>query len=141
MIDVLTFDGKFRFLSNFFPVQVEGPGGIKFSSVEHAYQASKTLDPVEWEEIFWASSPAKAKAIGRNVKIRWEWEQIKLSVMEDLVRQKFCNQKLYNELLKIDGMIVEGNWWGDKFWGVDIKTNVGQNHLGKILMKIRDEGL
>jgi hypothetical protein len=35
--------------------------------------------------------------------------------------------------------LVEGNRWGDQFWGVDLRTGLGENHLGKILMKVRDE--
>ena len=35
--------------------------------------------------------------------------------------------------------LIEGTWWKDTFWGIDLKTGQGQNHLGQILMEIRDE--
>lgn len=35
-------------------------------------------------------------------------------------------------------MLEEGNWWGDKFWGVGIKTREGYNHLGKVVMCVRE---
>ena len=35
--------------------------------------------------------------------------------------------------------LVEGNAWHDVFWGVDVRTGEGENHLGRILMAIRNE--
>lgn len=138
-IDVLEFKDKFRWLSNFYPCRIMGPGNFPYSSLEHAYQASKSLNPQDWEVIFWAESPGKAKKIGQTLSIRNDWSDIKLAIMSNLLRQKFKPGHFLDMLLEIDGIIVEGNHWGDKFWGVDIKTRVGQNHLGKILMQIRDE--
>jgi len=57
--------------------------------------------------------------------------------MEDIVRSKFVNNPLL--YVKLDETnpheLVEGNWWGDKYWGVC--KGVGENKLGKILMKVR----
>lgn len=54
------------------------------------------------------------------------------------MRVKFRNPELRDKLVATgDAEIVEGNWWGDKFWGVC--RGVGENHLGKILMRIRTE--
>lgn len=58
--------------------------------------------------------------------------------MEDLLRLKFSNREVANLLILTgDEELIEGNWWGDKFWG--IYNGEGENHLGKLLMKIRGE--
>ena len=63
---------------------------------------------------------------------------MKLKVMEDILRIKFSIPKLKQDLLNTGEVeLVEGNWWKDDFWGVC--TEKGQNHLGKILMKLRKE--
>ena len=78
--------------------------------------------------------------IGKIVCLREDWEEVKLKVMEDLVRIKFQNQELREKLLETGSLkIEEGNDWGDVFWGVDLETGEGENNLGKIIMKIRNE--
>ena len=61
--------------------------------------------------------------------------------MEEIVRAKFYqNPQLAEKLIATaDRKIVEGNTWHDTFWGVDAATGKGENHLGVILMKIREE--
>jgi hypothetical protein len=136
MID--KFDGtEFRFLSNFYASKVM-LDDIEFPTVEHAFQAAKTLDIEERLTIKEASTPGVAKIMGRHVTLRADWEEIKISVMENLVRQKFQDAILRERLLSTGHQIlVEGNTWHDTFWGV--YNNVGANNLGKILMKIRAE--
>lgn len=132
---VLGFSGKYRFMSNFSASEVE-LDGLKYPTVEHAYQAAKTADPTERRRIREADSPSKAKKLGQQVKLRADWEEVKLQIMEDLLIQKFSDPALKQKLLDTgDGYLEETNTWGDKFWGV-CKGN-GKNHLGKILMKIR----
>lgn len=36
-----------------------------------------------------------------------------------------------------DRMLIEGNDWGDTFWGM--VDGEGENNLGKILMRVREE--
>ena len=131
------FRGQYRFLSNFYPCLIEFEGNV-YISVEHAFQAAKTLDEDWRESIFWARTPSDAKRIGRKVPLREDWEEIKLSVMENLLRQKFNIFDFKSALLATgDEELIEGNWWGDTFWGVC--NGQGENHLGKLLMKIRSE--
>ncbi len=136
MID--KFDGKYRFLSNFFP-SVVSLDGFPFPTVEHAYQAAKTKDMGERAVIRLQSSPAKAKKLGSKLTLIPGWDLYKLGIMERLVRDKFFNHKELATLLIATGEeeLVEGNWWGDKYWGVC--NGEGENHLGKILMKVRNE--
>lgn len=67
------------------------------------------------------------------------WNEIRVTVMTNLVTQKFQKNKYLAQLLWLTGdkTLVEGNNWGDTFWGVDLHSGVGGNHLGKILMNIR----
>ena len=75
------------------------------------------------------------------VNLRPDWEDVKVQVMEDIVRAKFTQNPYLGDWLfnTGDSELIEGNNWGDTTWGVDIKTKKGKNLLGKILMKIRDE--
>lgn len=136
------FIGKYRFLSNFFPAEVEYEGMV-YPSVEYAFQAAKTDVEDERKEIRTAPTPGKAKRLGRKVTLRPDWDKVKESVMEGLVRQKFTRHRpLAAELLETgDSPLIEGNDWGDVTWGMVKKGGEwsGKNLLGTILMKVRNE--
>lgn len=136
MID--KFEGQYRFLSNFWPCTVFYEGMI-FPSSEHAYVAAKTLDVNKRAEIAEVETAGQVKRLGRKLVLREDWDEVKLSVMEEIVRNKFLqNPQLAGMLVDTgDEELVEGNTWGDVFWGEC--QGVGGNHLGKILMKIREE--
>jgi len=134
MID--SFKGENRFLSSFWPCEVE-LDGVTYESVEHAYQAAKTVVPEEREKFRYAATAGIAKRLGRSVTMRDDWDDVKLSVMRDLVTQKFSDPSLRALLDETKGkQLIEGNHWGDVFWGVC--KGKGENHLGKILMEVRD---
>ncbi len=149
MLKIGSFDGPNRFLSNFYPSDVlpylkgiprDQIGCVCLCpTVEHAYQAAKTVRQEERATILAAKTPAEAKKLGRYVTLRQDWETIRLLVMEDLVRQKFSNHPGLKVKLLATGeaLLLEGNYWGDRYWG--ICRGVGENHLGKILMKVRAE--
>ena len=117
--------------------------GIRFfKSAEHAYQSEKALWPDIRRDIIEASSPGKAKRLGSKTRLRKDWEYIKLERMLTIVRRKFNNALLGKWLLETgDRELVELNNWGDKFWGMVVEEGkmVGENHLGKILMIVREE--
>lgn len=133
-----SFRGKYNFLSNFIiaPVFLDD---VQYPSVEHAFQAAKTLDNKEREKIRKAPSAGTAKKLGRSVTLRKDWNILRISVMEDLVRQKFTKYEDFRWALIATGTeeLQEGNTWGDSFWGT--VDGVGENYLGKILMYIREE--
>jgi len=132
---ITQFSGEYRFLSNFWPAQVS-LDGIQYPTVEHAYQASKTLDEQDREWIQRAQSPAVAKRRGGTVLPRPDWTSVKLQIMRNLVQQKFEHPDLRSRLMATeDAELVEGNTWGDTFWGVC--NGRGSNHLGIILMEVR----
>ena len=134
-----SFRGKYYFLSNFFPAEVTY-NGLTYQNNEAAFQAQKTYSKEERIE-FTTLEPRDAKRRGRRVRLRRDWEQVKDRIMEEIVRAKFSqNGELKEQLLATgDAQLVEGNRWNDRYWGVDIRSGVGENHLGKILMKVRSE--
>ncbi len=133
-----SFMGPWRFLSNFHhsPIFL---GGTEYPTVEHAYQASKSLNPEDKEAIRLAPTPGKAQRMGQKVVLRSDWEEVKDSIMEACLRSKFCIGSPETTSLLLTGgrKLVEGNTWGDTYWGVC--QGVGKNRLGELLMKIRAE--
>jgi ribA/ribD-fused uncharacterized protein len=128
------FDGEYRFLSNFYSARVK-MGKFDYPSVENAYQAAKSHG---MDTRLLVCSAGEAKKLGKLGILRPDWEEVKLGIMEDLLRQKFSIPELQEKLLATgDATLIEGNWWGDTFWGVC--RCKGENHLGILLMKIRDE--
>jgi ribA/ribD-fused uncharacterized protein len=146
MID--KFEGRWAFLSNFYPSEIEHQG-IKYPSVEHFYVAMKVNDEqlidgkyyTPYDFRLYAASIKTAgnvKRLGRKVKLRKDWDSYKLKVMNLAIREKFKDQKLAQMLMDTgDQDLIEGNWWGDTVWGVC--NGIGQNNLGKILMDVRNE--
>lgn len=134
-----SFRGKYYFLSNFFPAPIIYDGLI-YQNNEAAFQAQKTLEKTD-RKVFTQLAPAEAKRRGRHVRLRDDWEEIKDGIMEEIVRAKFSqNPKLKAELLATgEAQLIEGNTWNDRYWGVDVRSGIGKNHLGKILMKVRSE--
>ena len=135
MID--RFMKEYRWLSNFYTCDVEYRG-LKFKSAEAAFQAQKC--PIAAKS-FTRLSPNKAKAKGRAMPLRSDWETVKDTIMYDIVKAKFNqNEDLKQALLDTgDEELVEGNTWNDLYWGRDLYTNKGKNKLGQILMKVREE--
>lgn len=132
------FKGKHRFLSNFWSVEIEYKGKV-YPTLEHAYQAAKTLEESWRERIRGAESAGKAKKLGRRAPQREDWETLKIPVMRTLLQLKFAPDTALARQLLDTGReeLVEGNTWGDKFWGVC--NGEGQNKLGELLMEVRDD--
>lgn len=131
------FSGETRWLSNFELVDVEFEG-IIYPSSEHAFQAAKSLDVRERRQIAALRTPREAKTAGRMIKLRPDWESVKIDVMRTILREKFSERHPeLRERLRMTGdqKLVEGNTWHDTFWGVC--DGRGQNWLGRILMEIR----
>lgn len=125
--------------SNFARVRVSLDGEW-YPTVEHAYQAAKTLDRRERGIVQAAETPGRAKRLGRTLTIRSDWEEVKLDVMWGLLGQKFAPGTPFADVLKATAPVaelVEWNTWGDRFWGRDTHTQEGENHLGRMLMQIR----
>ena len=137
------FEGCFSFLSNFHECSIIYDG-LLFSSVEAAFQAAKCKTNEE-RIPFVDMDPRQARAAGRRVALRPDWEERKLKIMHSLVLQKFTsNPELRDKLLATgDTKLLEGNRWHDNFWGncdcPNCRDKPGLNYLGKILMRVRLE--
>ena len=131
------FRGDFFFLSNFYNCPVAYKQ-LTYTNNEAAFQAQKCVSDTERIQ-FTKLSPSEAKRLGRRVSLRKDWEDVKVSIMEEVVRAKFTqNAELADKLLATgDAHLEEGNTWGDRVWGT--VNGIGANQLGIILMKIRDE--
>lgn len=124
------FREEFYFLSNF-----SDEGGVQ-PTVEHWFQAGKAVRAGDAERIMAASTPGRAKKLGRHVKLRSDWEEIKIDFMRQLLYEKFEEPEIKAKLVATNPReLIEGNNWGDDFWGVC--TEAGQNHLGLLLEEVR----
>lgn len=134
---IARFSGIYSWLSNFWPAEVK-IGADVYPTVEHAYQASKTIEPHAREMIRLCGPAGVAKRLGKTLPIRPDWSEMKLGVMEELLRQKFQHPHLRKKLIDTyPQLIEEGNTWKDTFWGV--YRGKGKNHLGRLIMQIRSE--
>lgn len=125
------------FLSNFHPSTISFEGNF-YTTVEHAYQASKTLDAECRRLIRSAANPNDAKRLGRSLTLRPDWDSVRVSTMRELIREKFKNPFLRHLLVATgDLKLINENRWNDKFWGM--VNGVGENWLGKILEEVRSE--
>ena len=137
------FVGKWGPLSNFHPAQFTW-ASLMVPTSEHAYQLSKTLDPAMRGWVNEASSPSEAKRRGQRVELRPGWDNIKLTVMRDILEAKFTSKTVRERFLlgTSPAELVEGNTWHDNFWGDctcgrEACTEPGTNHLGRLLMELR----
>jgi ribA/ribD-fused uncharacterized protein len=136
MNKITRFIGEYSFLSNFYDSSIIIDGKL-FKTVEHAYQAHKTLDSEDFEKIRKSKTPSEAKKIGRTVSLREDWDSVKVSLMKVFLQKKFENPFLADLLVSTqDALLIEENFWNDKFWGVC--RGSGKNMLGKLLMEVRE---
>ena len=132
---VNSFQGPHRFLSNFYPSRIVSPyTGIVYPTAEHAFQAAKTLDLKKRRYCARLRAPGDAKRYGGLVALRPDWPEVRIPVMRTIVRAKFNqNLDLADLLMELHGYyLIEGNSWGDTFWGMC--GGVGENNLGLLLM-------
>ena len=136
---ITRFRLAYDFLSNFYPVLIT-LDGLDYLSAEAAYQAYK-CESREDRRAFARISADEAKRLGRKIAIRPDWDVVKLDVMRRVVRAKFEQHPnlAYSLLETDDAQLIEGNSWHDVYWGVDVRTGEGENHLGRILMDLRRE--
>ena len=112
-----SFTGKYFFLSNFYkrPVTING---LTFESAEAAFQAHKCIEFGKAQK-FCKLDPKAAKALGRRIPLRPDWEYIKEGVMYAILLEKFTDARLRKWLISTkDHKLIEGNTWNDRYWGV-----------------------
>ena len=141
MID--RFEGQYDFLSNFYPSPFVWKERT-YPTVEHFFQAHKAKTQEDFEFIMRQSTPSGSKWAGRQVELRSDWEDIKDTVMMTALRLKFTQNPELKEKLLATGneQLIEGTTWHDQYWGICTCPRCGgkgKNHLGILLMKLREE--
>ena len=133
---------EFFVFDNFssFCVKVDG---VLYHTVEHAYHAHKFLEtaPEVAKQIIDCYSAHEALKIAHaNIdKQRKDWDEIKLQVMEKLLRLKLeQNPYVKTKLLQTGNLLICEDSPKDNFWGIGKDRN-GRNELGKLWMKLREE--
>jgi hypothetical protein len=125
---------KFFEFSNFYysPFEVNG---VWWPTVEHFFQAHKTNDMLMREVIRTSKDPAQAKAMGRRIQLRNDWHDVRDDLMYMALKAKFSQNKIILGMLLSTGddMLYEKSPT-DTYWGYK-----GQNRMGEMLMKLRDE--
>lgn len=135
MID--SFTDEMFFLSNFYPCNIEYDE-IVYKNAEAAFQAQKCA--IKGDRYAFSNlNPTEAKNLGRTVKLRKDWENIKISEMAKIIHEKFEQNPDLAEKLLLTGnaYLEEGNTWGDRVWGT--VNGKGANNLGRILMNEREK--
>ena len=136
------FRGQYFFLSNFYNAPVTYLG-LTYQNNEAAFQSAKVIGTKQesQRQAFTHLAPNEAKRKGRHVSLRPDWEKAKDQVMYEIVKNKFANNSDLQEKLLATGnaILTEGNTWHDVYWGYDMRQKRGQNKLGKILMRVRQE--
>lgn len=136
-----SFRGEYFFLSNFYlrPINFRDHS---YKSSEHAFQAAKATNEEDRQYIEDAAGAREAQRRGRRIKCRDDWNDVRMGEMCKIVYLKFAqNLDLEDKLLATgDAVLIEGNWWGDTYWGMvkDSDGNWrGENYLGRILTEVR----
>lgn len=131
------FFGEYRWLSNYHLSPIEYDGLI-YPSSEHVYQALKTDNIDIRKHIISLPCPIVQK-FGQTIDKIDKWDDMKYSFMKIIIHFKFLRNYQLREKLFLTGdkYLEETNHWGDTYWG--ICNGIGENNLGKILMKIREE--
>jgi ribA/ribD-fused uncharacterized protein len=133
------FKGAYKWLSNFYPVEII-LDGITYPSVEHAYMSAKSESPA-WKYFCSCddNGAGVVKRRSRSLSLSEDWDERKIDVMRTCLFQKFYKEPFRTWLLETgEAHIQEGNTWGDEFWGVCLKTGKGKNQLGAMIMEIRE---
>lgn len=135
---------EYAWLSNFHRCLVTDKKSRTWLSVEHFYQAMKfeRTSGMVFDMISNSTTAAEAKRVAKTFShlVRDDWDKVKLGIMMEALRYKFREfSDLANRLLDTgEEELQEFAPWGDRFWGVD-RNGVGENWMGRLLMKVRDE--
>ena len=154
--DDLGTDNPNAFLSNFYqgePLRVSVLPGVSFLTGEHLFAALKARDSAGFYSVIDADDPNECKAAGRTLSLRNDWEKVKYDAMRLVLALKFTLEREEGKkLLETgDAYLVEGTYWHDDVWGVDLTVPLdteddpaksdypGRNWLGTLLMARRAE--
>ena len=102
-------------------------------TVEHWFQAQKTLHRGTRERIRDAESPQQARKFGRQVKLRKDWLDIRVGVMDQALKARYdmLRPAGFKLVLTWGSFLIHRAPW-DSYWG-DGKDGQGKNMLGWLL--------
>lgn len=133
---------EFYCLDNFSSFKVEYNGYV-YATAEEAYQSAKfegfAADVADAIKNSFSAHEAQKIAQNNKDRQRPDWDEVKLSVMEDILRAKIQqNPYVLKKLIETRKYTIvedspKDSYWG---WGSDCQ---GKNMLGKIWMKLRSE--
>ena len=117
MKQITSFTGKYFFLSNFYENAGFWMDGLYYPSSEHAYMSGKTDDMNIKIKISQIKKPGECKKFcsknSNNFKLVDNWEDIKYSHMEKVLKTKFSIPEMEEKLLETKGYyLIEGNTLG-----------------------------
>lgn len=133
---IICFRGYYFFLSNFYRKSFLW-NYRRWKTAEHAFQAAKALSDEDRELIRKSKHPMEARRLGQRVHIRPDWDLVKLNVLKSILEAKFSDPNLKRRLLKTGDKYIGEENFSDSYYG--LVDGQGKNHLGKILMQLRDE--
>jgi len=139
---ITRFEGFYSFLNNDNPYRIK-LGDLEYPNITSAYYASLTTDYDQMLELT-TLTPKEAREFSLRISYKENWNLLKVSIMEELLRIKFNpDSALFRLLLDTqDSQLKFYNDHGDIFWGINsFSPDEGKNVLGGLLMNIRDEHL
>ena len=104
--------------------------------------AHKTVSHDEHESIRTANEPRTAKARGRKVQLRPDWDAIKLGVMVEILRHWYAaNPDRAQQLVATGDVLILEDSPTDAIWGIRSRDGrlTGTNLLGRAHMAVRAE--
>ena len=137
--EIAGFTGEYAFLDNRSPAPLVFEGGA-YPSAEAAFQASKTADPNR-RRAFQAYTGDRARERGSLITPETGWEDRQAQIMREILSAKFRQNPALAEKLLATGDALLLNLTGKKspLWGMDRYTYAGENLLGQLLMRLREE--
>lgn len=142
---VFFYEHDFYVLSNFSAFMVHWEGKL-FQTAEHAYHWTRFFGAggvadLHCDMIRSSLSAHEAFKYAQKYKAdqRGDWDEVKVVVMRDLIREK-ADQHEYvrRKLLETGDRELIENSWRDAFWGWGPNRD-GMNTLGHLWMEVRAE--
>ena len=130
MEQIKFFQGEYRWLSNFWYTE----SGF---NVEVLYQSMKTSNLNE-RYMIRKMKPGAAKRYSHTIKVRPDWDGIKVKIMEKLVLHKFrTDEELKKKLIETGtAELIEGNTWHDNFWGSCVCEKCGDKGKNILILAV-----
>ena len=129
--------GKYRSFSNWYNRSFIYKG-ITWATSEHALMSEKNPKDKKYQKkLIKSTDPGEAKRLGRKVKLRPDWDKVKLNIMIDILYAKFSqNPDLAKLLLDTGNRPIHENC-RDKWWGGGPNFPGGRDFLGIALKAVR----